>query len=118
MTPETASQIIQQRTSLNEMEKQSTAWLVSRQVVDATQYRKWYSYLTAGGDVFTGEIVVFRTTGGPFLRRKMTIDASKRPVSTVDWIDLTDQGLPVPLPMLSKTETESSTPFANPTATP
>ncbi|MBL4883657.1 MAG: general secretion pathway protein GspK [Planctomycetaceae bacterium] len=104
MTEEMASQIIQERESLSETEQLSTAWLVSRQVVEASLYRQWADYITIGGDVFTGEIVVFRNSGGPFLRRKLTIDASKRPASPVDWIDLTDQGLPVPLRLLSRSE--------------
>lgn len=104
MTEEVALQIVQERESLSESEKLSTAWLVSRQVIDITQYRQWAPYITNGGDVFTGEIVVFRTSGGPFLRRKLTIDASKPLASPVDWIDLTDQGLPVPLRLLSRSE--------------
>ncbi len=106
MTAETASQIIQERNSLNEDEKRSTAWLVSRQVVSVNLYRRWADDITTSGDVFTGEIVVFRKSGGPFLRRKVTIDVSKRPATPVDWIDLTDQGLPVPLRLISRNENE------------
>ncbi len=102
ISTETVSQIVQQRDSLEESEKRNTAWLVSHQIISAEQYRKWYPFITTGGDVFTGEIVVFRKTGGPFLRRKLIIDASKRPAAVVDWIDLTDQGLPVPLSLLDQ----------------
>ncbi len=100
MSPETVSQIIQQRETLEESERGNTAWLLSRQVITAEQYRQWFPYITTAGDVYTGEIVVFRKTGGPFLRRKLTIDASKRSASAVDWIDLTSQGLPAALPLL------------------
>ena len=108
MSTETASQIVQQRDSLEESERGNSAWLLSHQVVTAEQYRKWFPYITTGGDVFTGEIVVFRKTGGPFLRRKLTIDASKRSTSVVDWIDLTDQGLPAALSLLSQSEAGES----------
>jgi len=102
MSTETASQIVQQRDSLEESERGNTAWLLSHQVISVEQYRKWFPYMTTGGDVFTGEIVVFRKTGGPFLRRKLTIDASKRSASVVNWIDLTDQGLPGALSLLGQ----------------
>ncbi len=114
MSTETASQIVQQRGSLEESERGNTAWLLSHQIVTVKQYRKWIPYITAGGDVFTGEIVVFRKTGGPFLRRKLTIDAGKRSAAVVDWIDLTDQGLPAPLSLLYQSDTvESEIPFNN-----
>ncbi len=106
ITAEIASQIIQERNSLNEVEKRSAAWLVSRQVVSVNLYRRWADDITTSGDVFTGEIVVFRKSGGPFLRRKVTIDVSKSPAAPVDWIDLTDQGLPVPLRLLFRSENE------------
>jgi hypothetical protein len=38
--------------------------------------------------------VVYRNSGGPFLRRRLIIDASIIPARRVAWLDLTQRGLP------------------------
>ena len=95
--PAIASRIIQQRMTLDATERSSTAWLLTRQISDLPMFRRIYSHITTRGDVHSAEIVVYRRTGGPFLRRKVTIDAANDPPRRVDWVDFTEQGLPVSL---------------------
>jgi type II secretory pathway component PulK len=95
--PVMASRIVQQRMTLDVAERSSTIWLLSRQILDLPTFQRIYSHMTTRGDVHSAEIVVYRRTGGPFLRRKVTIDAANDPVCRVDWMDLTEQGLPVSL---------------------
>ena len=95
--PVMAARIVQQRMTLDVAERSSTIWLLSRQIVDLPTFQRIYSHMTTRGDVHSAEIVVYRRTGGPFLRRKVTIDAANDPACRVDWMDLTQQGLPVSL---------------------
>lgn len=95
--PVIASRIVQQRLILDAAERSSTSWLLSRQIVDLPTFQRIYAHITTRGDVHSAEIVVYRRTGGPFLRRKVTIDAANDPACRVDWQNLTDQGLPVSL---------------------
>ncbi|MEO1984559.1 MAG: hypothetical protein ABGZ24_28930 [Fuerstiella sp.] len=93
--PAIASRIVQQRMTLDAAERSSTVWLLTRQITDLPMFRRIYSHITTGGDVHSAEIVVYRRIGGPFLRRKVTIDAANDPPRRVDWVDLTERGLPV-----------------------
>ncbi|MCP4783477.1 MAG: general secretion pathway protein GspK [Fuerstiella sp.] len=95
--PAIASQIVQQRMTLDAAERSSTVWLLTRQIADLPVFRRIHPQITTRGDVHTAEIVVYRRIGGPFLRRKVTIDAANDPPSRVDWVDLTERGLPVSL---------------------
>ncbi len=95
--PAVASQIVQQRQTIDGTERRSTMWLLSRQIVDLPMYRRIFPDITTGGHVYSGEIIVYRRIGGPFLRRKVTIDAANQSVGRVNWIDKTVQGLPVSL---------------------
>ncbi len=101
-----ASQLVQQRTLLEGREQTSTAWLLTRQIVDAATYRRIYPHITTRGSVHSGEIVVYRRFGGPFLRRMITIDASVKPAQRRTWTDLTSLGLPVDRELLRYTGTE------------
>lgn len=98
--PAMASQIVQQRQTLDETERQSTLWLVTRQVVDLPVWRRIYTQITTGGNVHSGEIIVYRPVGGPFLRRKVTIDAAQSPVRLVNWLDKSAAGLSVSIDQL------------------
>ncbi len=90
-----ATQIVQQRRVVDRSQKATTAWLLTQQVMDLPTYRRIYPHITTRGAVHSGEIVVYRQFGGPFLRRKLIIDASSSPARRVDWTDLTQHGLPV-----------------------
>jgi len=102
-----ASQLVQQRTLLESREQESTAWLLTRQIVDPTTYRRIYPHITTRGAVHSGEIVVYRRFGGPFIRRKITIDASVKPARRRTWTDLTSLGLPVDRDLLRYTGSEA-----------
>ncbi|MEZ6129604.1 MAG: type II secretion system protein GspK [Planctomycetaceae bacterium] len=102
--PAMASQIVQQRQSLSDDERHSSAWLLSRHVVDLPTYRRLYADMTTGGNVFTGEILVYRAVGGPFLRRKITIDAANGSARRVNWQDKTSLPLPLTLQQLEPQE--------------
>ena len=95
--PAVASQIAQQRQTIDATERRSTLWLLTRQIIDLPMYRRIFSDITTRGDVYSGEIIVYRRIGGPFLRRKVTIDAANASAGRVNWLDKTAQGLPVSL---------------------
>lgn len=94
------SQIVQQRQLLDPSERESTAWLLTRQVVDLQAWRRIAPHITTRGSVHSGEIIVYRESGGPFLRRRLIIDGSSTPPRRVTWLDLTERGLPVDLSAL------------------
>ncbi|MEZ6043015.1 MAG: type II secretion system protein GspK [Planctomycetaceae bacterium] len=102
--PAIASQIVQQRQSLSGDELHSSAWLLSRRIADLQTYRRLYPDITTGGNVYTGEIVVYRAVGGPFLRRKITIDAANGVPRRVNWLDKTSVPLPLTLQQLEPQE--------------
>lgn len=104
--PGIAGQLVQQRTLLEDRERASTAWLLTRQIVDAATYRRIYPHITTRGSVHSGEIVVYRMFGGPFLRRRITIDASVKPAQRRTWTDLTSLGLPIDRDLLRYTGAE------------
>jgi len=93
--PAAASQIVQQRQTIDPTERQSTLWLLTRQIVDMTTYRRIHPHVTTGGHVYSGEIIVYRKIGGPFLRRKVTIDAANESARRLNWLDKSAVGLPV-----------------------
>jgi type II secretory pathway component PulK len=95
--PAIASRIVQQRMTLDTTERSSTVWLLTRQILDLSTFRRIYSHITTRGDVHSAEIIVYRRIGGPFLRRKVTIDAANDPPRRVDWVDLAELGLSVSL---------------------
>ena len=95
--PGITARIIQERETVPEHERQSVLWLLRRRVMDGHRFRSIYRHITTGGDVYTGHIIVYRRTGGPFRIRKVTVDAANLPARRVDWVDLTEQGLPVSL---------------------
>lgn len=102
--PAAASQIVQQRESLSDDERSSSVWLLSRRVLDVPTYRSLYSDITTGGDVYSGEIIVYRAVGGPFLRRKITIDAANGTPRRVNWQDVSSQPIPLTLRQLEPSE--------------
>ena len=93
MTQELASQILTQRKTLEDAQGDSLGWLLSRNVLDVAMFRKLFTEITTGGDVFQCEIVVHRAIGGPMLRRNLILDAASSPVRRVQWMDLTDTRL-------------------------
>ena len=103
-----ASQIVQQRRMVESSERSTTAWLLTQQIVDLPTYRRIYPHITTRGAVHSGEIVVYRQFGGPFLRRRLIIDASSLPARRVVWSDLTAHGLPVATSALRYRNTEFS----------
>lgn len=102
--PAIASQIVQQRQSLSDDDRRSTVWLLSRRIVDLTMYQSLYADITPGGDVYSGEIIVYRPVGGPFLRRKITIDAANGGARRINWLDKSSLPLPVTLDQLEPQE--------------
>ena len=97
-----AARIVEQRRLLSDAERVSTAWLVVRNVVDAGTYRRIFPHITTRGAVYSGEIIVCRRIGGPFLRRRVTIDASVNPARRIHWVDLTGQGMPLDVRVLTR----------------
>lgn len=104
--PASASQLVQQRSGLDEAQRQSTLWLLTRQIVDLPTYRRIYRHLTTGGNVHTGEIIVYRPIGGPVLRRKVTIDAANEFARRLSWFDKSSLGLSIPIQQLEVAEVE------------
>lgn len=104
--PAAASQLIQQRDSIDQAERQSTLWLLTRQIVDLPTYRRVYRHLTTGGNVHTGEIIVYRPIGGPLLRRKVSIDAANVSARRLSWLDKSSLGLSFSINDLEASNTE------------
>ncbi len=90
MTPEITSQIVTMRDSLEVPQGDTVAWLLFRNVMDSSTFRKVFPEITAGGDVFQCEILVHRAIGGPMLRKNLILDAASSPVRRVQWTDLTE----------------------------
>ncbi len=93
--PEVASRIVRQRQMIEAWERECTAWLLTRRILDLQTYRHIYADITTRGAVHSGEIVVYRKSGGPFLRRRLTIDATSSPAHRIHWVNLTEHGLSV-----------------------
>ncbi len=100
MSTELVSQIVSQRDTLDSADRQSTAWLLSKKLTDAMVYRQLATEITSGGDVVSGEIIVFRAIGGPVLRREVTVDGAGKNVRRLDWHDLSDAASPWPAQLL------------------
>ena len=93
MTPEFTSQIVTLRDSLEVLQGDSVAWLLSRHVLDVSTFRKMFPEITTGGDVFQCEIIVHRAIGGPMLRQNLIMDAASTPVRRLQWSNLTETKL-------------------------
>jgi len=94
LTPELVTQIVTQRSTLDATESGSVVWLLSRNVLDLSTFRRVFPELTMGGDVFQGELIVHRAIGGPMLRRNLILDAASTPPRRVYWADLIDSPMP------------------------
>ena len=94
LTPELVTQIITQRATLEPAEAQTITWLLSRNILDLTVFRRVFPELTTGGDVFQADVIVHRAIGGPMLRRNLVLDAASSPPRRLYWADLTDTPWP------------------------
>ena len=94
LTPDLVTQIITQRATLDPAETVTVAWLLSRNVLDPPTFRRVFTELTLGGDVFQCDMIVHRAIGGPMLRRNLVLDAASTPPRRVYWAELTDSSLP------------------------
>ena len=94
LTPDLVTQIITQRATLDPAETGTVAWLLSRNVLDPPTFRRVFTELTLGGDVFQCDMIVHRAIGGPMLRRNLVLDAASTPPRRVYWAELTDSSLP------------------------
>lgn len=94
LTAEAAAAIVSGREARTAFETDSLLWLVSGGIMTIEDFRKVFPELTAEGDVFQTELIVFREAGGPMLRRRLVIDGASRPVRRVAFQDTTDQPLP------------------------
>jgi hypothetical protein len=94
LTQELVTQIITQRATLDPAEAGTVAWLLSRNVLDPPTFRRVFTELTLGGNVFQCDVIVHRAIGGPMLRRNLILDAASTPPRRVYWAELTDSSLP------------------------
>lgn len=94
LTPELVTQIITQRITLEPAEAGTVVWLLSRNVLDAATFRRVFSELTMGGNVFQCDVIVHRAIGGPMLRRNLILDAASTPPRRLYWGEQTDSPLP------------------------
>ena len=100
LTPELVAQIVTQRATQDPADSNSAFWLLSRNILDLTVFRRVFPELTMGGDVFQCEIVVHRNVGGPMLRRNLILDAASMPPLRVHWLDLVDSPMSFPPQLL------------------
>lgn len=105
LTPELVAQIVTQRATQDPAESKSAFWLLSRNILDLTVFRRVFPELTMGGDVFQGEIIVHRNIGGPMLRRNLILDAAFTPPRRVHWMNLTDSPMSFPQELLLPSNT-------------
>jgi hypothetical protein len=96
MGVENANELVSRRDSGNPMESRSLLWLVSGGIMTIEEFRKVFPELTDRSDVFQMELIVFRESGGPMLRRRLIVDGASRPARKVYWETTTDQPLPCP----------------------
>jgi hypothetical protein len=93
-TPELVTQIVTQRATLDPADAGTVAWLLSRNVLDPPTFRRVFTELTLGGNVFQCDVIVHRAIGGPMLRRNLILDAASTPPRRVYWAEQTDSPLP------------------------
>lgn len=90
---ETAERIIAARRTLSPDKRLSTAWLLSDRLLSSSTYAQIEPWLTGGGDVFSCQLIVFRSSGGPIRRVHAIFDGAGARSRRVQWTDLRRFGL-------------------------
>ncbi len=100
LSSELVSRIVSERQALDQSELRTITWLLTRNILDTVQFRQLSGELTAGGDIWRGELIVFRGIGGPVIRRRLIIDGTGTPPKRLDWEDHSDAASPWPISVL------------------
>ncbi len=67
-------------------------WLLTEEIVDLTQMRAIYPFITSGGDAYRAQVIGYFEEGGPAARLEVVIDASGPVPRVVSWRDLSHLG--------------------------
>ena len=76
LSEETAEQLLIRRETLDETASRSVVWLLTENILDRETFRLLEPWITAGGDVFECQLVVFRGSGGPIRRTRVVFDGA------------------------------------------
>lgn len=79
---------VDRRTSL----QRHSVWLLADQIVTLDQMQQMEPYITAGGDVYSGQVVGFFDEATPFARLEFVLDRSTGTVQLLKWKDLSNLG--------------------------
>ena len=107
MDSKTVDQIVSRRTSLagnDEIGQRHAVWLVTEDIVDVPQMRQLTRYITGGGDVFRGQIVVALDDSLLTSRAELVIDATATPPRQLYWKNLGLLGRGFPLEVVGNAE--------------
>ncbi len=89
---DTVTQILSQRESISEGPIGSIAWLLTENVLSRETFIQVQPWLTAGGDVFSCQLFVFRGSRGPIRRVHAVFDAASAEPRRLEWVDLRPTG--------------------------
>jgi len=76
--------------------RDTIGWLVTENVTDLPTLRKIAPFLTAGGDVYTVNVLGYFDAGAPLVRLEAVIDATQTPTRVISVRDLTPLGIGFP----------------------
>ena len=108
----TATRILESRQNsglvVDDLARAQVAWLLLEDVVSLPQLKALLPYLTAGGDVFRGEVVGYFDGRGPTARLELVVDATYDPPRQVYRKDLRLLGPGYQLDKIGAESTEST----------
>jgi DNA uptake protein ComE-like DNA-binding protein len=84
----TAEAIVSRRGSALADRPRHLGWLLGEGIMDLPSLRRISSYVTAGGDVYSFQVVGYFDSHGPVSRSHVTLDATSDPPSVISWNDL------------------------------
>lgn len=92
LSEETIESILAQRPNLEPAGRHSVAWLLTEDIVSPGTFKQLEPWLTAGGDVFQCQLIVFRGSHGPIRRVQAVFDGASPKPRRVEWRDLRSLG--------------------------
>lgn len=109
MSEEQADRILQARGSSAPLAtaRSTAAWLVREQVVDLATFRRWYPWVTVGGDCFSLQVIGFRDADSPIYRCTAVLDGRSSPVVVRDFRHWQDWGRGFDIRQLTRDNAQS-----------
>ncbi len=91
LSDEIVESLLDARRNLEPTERRSVAWLLTKDIISVETFRQLQPWLTAGGDVFACQLIVFRGSRGPIRRVRAVFDGASPSPRRLEWQSL--QGL-------------------------